>query len=104
MQTKNSNSSPNSFLRIFVPENCGPEETMTSRECFRSIFKRIEKKDIRRNKAEFQEGNGEKVWEGRVSWNPFRNLFPFLPDDSYGPCTYVSTEGSIYNYTTDTGL
>lgn len=29
-----------------------------------------------------------------MSWNPFRNLFPFLPDDSYGPCTYVSMEGS----------
>lgn len=76
MQTKNSNSSPNSFLRIFVPENCGPEETMTSRERFRSIFKRIEKKDIRRNKAEFQEGQWRKGLGGQSVLEHFQKPVP----------------------------
>lgn len=48
----------------------------------------MEKNRISRRAIELEE-----VWEGRMSWNLFRNLFQLLPESSYCPCTYVSTQG-----------
>ena len=35
----------------------------------------------------------EEVWEGRMSWNLFRNLFQLIPESSHCPCIYVGPQG-----------